>query len=268
MNAVEFRADRDRPHLLHLVADQVIQATIDLDDPTYLDAEYMQRMTYLIDAITPTGQPLRTFHLGGGALAMARYIAATRPRSYQQAVEPSQEIIDQLRRYAPLPRGVKVKIRTGDARTQLEAAPENCYELIITDAFNGARVPAHLTTIEFLQQVKRVLSGGGHYTVNLCDGGKLHYLKSCLAGMAEEFDHLTLMAEPAVLRGRRYGNVVVCAAETALPEDDMRRRAAGAPFPCRVVSGSELAKLIGYAKPFTDATAQASPPPPKTWREH
>lgn len=268
MSVVEFRPDRDRPNMLHLVADQVTQATIDLDDPTYLDAEYMQRMTYLIDAILSAGQPVRTYHLGGGALAMARYIAATRPRSFQQAVEPNQEIIEKLRHDAPLRRGVKVKIRSGDARDELTAAPDDCYELIISDVYERAQVPAHLTTVEFLQQVKRVLRPDGYYTVNLCDSGKMQYVKSCLAAMAAEFDHLVLMAEPAVLRGRRYGNIVVCAADQALPEESMRRRAAGAPFPCRVVSGSELTKYIGHAKPFTDGTAQTSPPPPRTWREN
>ncbi|GAB3646447.1 spermidine synthase [Glycomyces tarimensis] len=266
MNELRFDADPARPNLLHLVADEVVQATVDLDDPSYLDAEYMQRISYLVDAIAPARRPLRVLHLGAGALAMARYVAATRPESYQQAVETNAELVALVRAEAPLPRRVKVKIRHTDAREALEAAPEDCYDLIITDVYDRARVPAHVTTVEFLAEAKRVLRAGGHYAVNLCDSGQMRFLKSALAAMDEVWSHVAVMAEPAILRGRRFGNVVVAAADTALPVEQLRRRCAGAPFPCRMVAGTELTEYIGGAAPATDARAVASPPPPASLR--
>nr|WP_277605757.1 fused MFS/spermidine synthase [Glycomyces sp. L485] len=249
-----------------MVADEVVQASVDLDDPSYLDAEYMQRISYLVDAMAPAKRPLRVLHLGAGALAMARYVAATRPESYQQAVETNQELVALVRAKAPLPRRVKVKIRHTDARQAVEAAPEDCYELIIGDVYDRARVPAHVTTVEFLSEVKRVLRPGGHYAVNLCDGGRMRFLKPALAAMSAVWPHLAIMVEPAIMRGKRFGNVVAVAADAELPAEVLRRRCAGAPFPCRVVAGAELAEYVGGATPATDAAAIASPPPPASLR--
>ncbi|SDL59422.1 hypothetical protein SAMN05216298_4416 [Glycomyces sambucus] len=265
-DALRFDRDPDRPNLLHLVYDEVVQATIDLDDPSYLDAEYMQRIAYLVDAAAGPRRPLRVLHLGAGGLAMARYVAATRPGSYQQAVETNEALIELVRAEAPLPRGVKVKIRRTDAREAVESAPEDSYELVITDVYDGARVPAHVTGTEFLRAADQVLRPGGHYAVNLCDGGHMRFLKPALAAMREVWPHVAVMAEPAVLRGRRFGNVVAVASGVELPVAELRRRCAGAAFPCRVLEGTELREYIGGAAPATDATAIQSPPPPRSLR--
>ncbi|WP_198587194.1 spermidine synthase [Glycomyces xiaoerkulensis] len=266
MSSLRFETHRDRPNLMHLVADGVVQATIDPADPSYLDAEYMQRIAYLVDAMAEPRRPLRVLHLGAGALAMARYVAATRPGSYQQAVETDAELVALVRAEAPLPRRVKVKIRRTDAREALETAPDRCYDLIITDVYERAKVPSHVTTVEFLRQARRVLRPGGHYAVNLCDGGKLRFLKSALAATAEVWEHAAVMAEPAVLRGKRFGNVVAVAAEAEPPLAALRRRCAGAPFPCRVLAGAELTEYLAGARPATDAAALSSPPPPASLR--
>ncbi|MEU6859727.1 fused MFS/spermidine synthase [Glycomyces sp. NPDC046736] len=263
---LRFDRDKDRPSLMHLVADGVVQATVDLDDPSYLDAEYMQRISYLVDAMTEPKRPVRALHLGAGALAMARYVAATRPGSYQQAVETNEALVALVRAEAPLPRGVKVKIRHTDAREAVEAAPEDSYELIITDVYAEARVPAHVTSVEFLRLAHRVLRPGGHYAVNLCDGGQMRFLKPALAAMSAVWPHVAIMSEPAVLRGRRFGNVVAVASDAELPVAALRRRCAGAPFPCRVLEGAELKDYIAGATPATDETAIQSPPPPKSLR--
>src|SRR5919108_5529357 len=83
----ELRPDRDRPRGWTLLIDGAPQSYVDLADPTYLDFAYQRRLGHLADLAAPPGRPLRVLHLGGGALTMARYIAATRPRSTQQVVE-------------------------------------------------------------------------------------------------------------------------------------------------------------------------------------
>lgn len=264
--ALRFDRDSRRPSMLHLVADGVVQATIDLDDPSYLDAEYMQRIAYLVDAAAEPRRPLRALHLGAGGLAMARYVAATRPGSYQQAVETNEALVALVRAEAPLPRGVKVKIRHTDAREAVEGAPEGSYEFIVTDVYADARVPAHVTSAEFLAAARRVLRPGGLYAANLCDGGQMRFLKPALAAMGAVWEHVAVMAEPAVLRGRRFGNVVAAASDAVLPVAELRRRCAGAAFPCRVLEGAELREYLGGAAPATDATAIQSPPPPKSLR--
>jgi hypothetical protein len=73
--------------------------------------------------------------------------------------------------------------------------------------------------------------------------------------------HLAVLAEPAVLRGRRYGNTVLAAARRELPLDRIARLCAGDPFPARVLGTSEAVRAFKGAA-VRDAAAADSPPPP------
>ncbi len=75
-DAVELLADPDRPQAWTLLVGSTPQSYVDLDDPRYLDFEYMQRLGHVVDLAAPEGAPLRVLHLGGGALSLARYVAA------------------------------------------------------------------------------------------------------------------------------------------------------------------------------------------------
>ena len=56
-------------------------AHVDTADPTHLFFEYLRRIGHVADAFAPAGAPVRALHLGGGALTLPRYLAATRPGS-------------------------------------------------------------------------------------------------------------------------------------------------------------------------------------------
>ncbi len=77
----ELIPDRDRARAWTLLVDGAPQSHVDLDDPAYLSFEYQRRLGHVIDLIAPPGKPVHVVHLGGGALTLARYVAATRPRS-------------------------------------------------------------------------------------------------------------------------------------------------------------------------------------------
>lgn len=250
------------PGQVVLAVDDTTQTTLDLNDPSHLVDEYTGHIAYLVDAIGTPGEPLRVLHLGAGGLALARYVAATRPRSYQQAVELSREVIDVVRRDAPLAKGVRVKIRNGDAREELSRAPDECYRVIIADLFHGPVVPAHVTTVEFLSEAARVLTADGHLAVNVCDGGNLRFARGMAAAVGEVFADAAALLEPGIQKGRRFGNVVLFGAKSRLPIDDIGRRAAGANFPSRVLHGREFARFLGGIPAATDATATPSPTPP------
>src|SRR5215813_730597 len=76
-DAVELLADPERPRAWTLLVGGTPQSYVDLDDPLYLDFEYVQRLGHLLDLAAPDSAPLRVLHLGGGALSLARYVAAT-----------------------------------------------------------------------------------------------------------------------------------------------------------------------------------------------
>jgi hypothetical protein len=77
----ELHPDRERPGGWTLLLDGYPQSYVDVGDPGHLEFEYVRRLASVVDLAAPLGEPLSVLHLGGGALTMPRYVAATRPRS-------------------------------------------------------------------------------------------------------------------------------------------------------------------------------------------
>lgn len=255
--------DPDRPCGWTLLLDGAPQSHVDLDDPTHLGFAYQRRIGHLIDLAAPPGRPLQLLHLGGGALTLARYAAATRPRSVQQAVEVDERLTQLVRAELPLERNWRIRVRAGDARAGLAKLPDGWADLVIADVFSGARTPAHLTSVEFLGEVRRVLRPSGTYAANIADGPPLRHLRAQIATAAAVFSERALVADPPVLRGRRFGNGVLIAADHALPVAELTRRSAGDPHTGRVEAGRALDAFTGGARPVRDAVAEPSPEPPE-----
>ena len=263
----ELLRDADRRGAWMLLIDGVPQSHVDLDDPGYLDFEYVRRIGHVIDAAAPAGQPLRVLHLGAGALTLARYVASTRPGSPQLAVEVDAALVDLIRLRLP-PRNPRLRVRVGDARAELERLRPGSFDVVIADVFAGGRTPAHLTSAEFWAAARRVVHGtssgsrDGVVAANVADGAPLAYTRAQVATARSVFPHACLIADAAVLRGRRFGNLVLVASPEPLPVDALTRRTAGDPMPGRVVYGADLTRFTAGAKAVTDATAVTSPAAP------
>ncbi|MFF5189499.1 spermidine synthase [Streptomyces sp. NPDC000345] len=259
--------DRDRARAFTLLIDGAPQSHVDLDDPAYLSFEYQRRLGHVVDLAAPPGRPLHVVHLGGGAFTLARYVAGTRPRSTQQVVERDAALVRLVRRELPLDPGARIRVRSTDAREGLGKVPDGWADLVVADVFSGARTPAHLTSAEFLDEVRRALKPGGFYAANVADGPPLAHLRGQIATAAARFAELALVADPTVLRGKRFGNAVLLASDLPLPVAELTRRAASDPHPGRVEHGRALTDFTGGAVPVTDAAAVASPaPPPSVFR--
>jgi spermidine synthase len=265
----ELVGDPGRPHAWTLLAGGVPQSHVDLDDPRHLELEYMRRLGHLIDLAAPVGTPLRVLHLGGGGLTLARYVAATRAGSSQLAVESEAEIAELVRRRLPLDQAAqpragtgRIGVRVADARAVLEKIPAGSFDVLVADVFAGARTPAHLTSVEFTVAAARVLAPRGIYAANIGDGPPLAHSRGRVAAVRSVFRHACVIAEAALLGGRRFGNLVVVAADHELPVAGLIRRAAADPFPARLVEGAALDRFVGGSMPIIDAHAEPSPAPP------
>ncbi|MEU6368807.1 fused MFS/spermidine synthase [Streptomyces sp. NPDC046931] len=253
--------DRDRAWLL--TVDGAPQSYVDLDAPTHLEFEYARRLGHALDTVAEPGRPLDVLHLGGGGLTLPRYVAATRPGSRQDVVEADRGLLDLVVEHLPLPEGADVRLHPADARAWLEAAPQDSADIVIADVFGGSRVPAHLTTVAYAHAVERVLRADGVYLANLADAAPFAFLRSQLATLAVVFEELALIAEPGVLRGRRFGNAVLVAAHEPLDTAALARRTAADAFPARVEQGAALESFIVAARPVHDENAVPSPVPPE-----
>jgi hypothetical protein len=224
------------------------QSYVDLDDPLRLEFDYVQRLADALEEVAPPGARIRIVHIGGALMTLPRYVAATRPSSAQIVLEPDAELTD--------------FVRAVGGREGIAAMRDDYTDVVVLDAFDGSQVPAELTTVEFFADVRRVLDDGV-LMVNVTDRG-LDYARRVTAAARATFGQVLLSAEPSTLKGRRFGNIVLLAAERALPADALARRSAQSAFPYRVVTEGRLTQLIGGAAPFTDADSAASPPPPAT----
>jgi spermidine synthase len=254
--------DLDRPRAVLLTVDGAPQSYVDLDDPGHLEFEYARRLGHALDTAADPGRPLDAVHLGGGALTLPRYLAATRPGSRQTVVEADRALLALVAEQLPLDPAAGVRTVAGDAREWIAGAPAASTDVVVADVFGGSRVPAHLTTEGFVRDAARVLREPGSYLANLADAAPFTFLRPQLATISAVFGHVCLIAEAAVLRGRRFGNAVVVASRAELPVAALVRRVAGDAFPARVVDGPELRRLIGNARPVQEADAVDSPMPP------
>lgn len=247
-----------------LDVDGTPQSHVDLDDPTHLHFEYIARMGAVIDRLRMPGQPLTAVHLGAGALTLPRYIAHTRPGSRQQVVELEQPLVDLVRESLPLPRGAQVRIRIGDARAVAEKLPPGlvgAVDLVVSDVFAGAQTPAHLTTVEYYRVLARLLGPEGVLLVNVADGAGLAFARRQVATVREVLPEVLLLAEVQLLKGRRFGNIVIAASPAPLPAEWLPRLMAAGPFPAKVAQGAEIDEFARGARVSTDADATPSPRP-------
>ena len=256
--------DRWVPGAFTLVVDGTPQSHVNMDNPSELFFEYVQRIGHVIDQIGLPGEPITAVHLGAGAFTLPRYVEATRPGSRQQVVELESDLVDLVRATLPLPKSAQIRVRHGDAREVLAKFPpglRGTVDLLIVDVFSGARTPAHVTSLEFYKEAATLLKPGGIIAVNVADGPGLAFARGQAATLLEAMKDVAALAETQILKGRRFGNVVMVGSQESLPLDWMPRLLAGGPHPSKVVTGRELREWIAGASVVTDTTATPSPLP-------
>jgi spermidine synthase len=259
--------DRFRPGSQVLIVDGTPQSHVDLDDPRYLSFEYVRRIGHGIDLVAAPGAPITAVHLGGGAFTLPRYVEATRPGSRQQVVEIDSELVGFVREHLPLPKGASIRVRHGDARAVLEKLPpglRGTADVVVVDVFAGARTPAHVTSVEFYTAVAALLSPTGLVAVNVADGAGLAFARSQAATLGQVFADVAIVADPQMLKARRFGNVVAFASNSPLPFERMPRLVASDPVPAKMVTGGELRQFTAGAAVATDQTAVKSPAPARS----
>lgn len=254
--------DVDRKRAWLLTVDGAPQSYVDLDEPTHLEFEYARRLGHVLDTVVAPGHEPDVLHLGGGALTLPRYVAATRPGARQHVVEADRGLLALIGEHLPVADDAGITVHGADAREWLESAAPASADVVIADVFGGSRVPAHLTSTAYAQAAARVLRADGVYLANLADSAPFTFLRSQLATFSAVFEELAVIAEPGVLRGRRFGNAVLVASHHPLDTATLARRTASDAFPARVEHGPALRRFIGAAKPVRDEDAVPSPEPP------
>ncbi len=191
-------------------------------EPRELAFEYMRWIAAFTEKFVGAHldpDTLRVTHLGGAACTMARFFADLWPRSRHTVVELDAKLAELVREWFDIPRAPTVKIRVGEARAVTDSFVAASRDVIIRDVFSGAVTPRPLTTVEFFRGAHASLAPGGLYVANCGDHSDLTGAKAELAGMAEVFAHVAVIADPPMLKGRRYGNIILLASDRELPAE-------------------------------------------------
>lgn len=245
------------------------QSHVDIDDPLHLEFEYMQQFALVLEVYSPKPPgPLGVTHVGGAGLTMARFIEHTRPGSPQIVLEPDAALTAAVRKHLPLSRNARVRVRAQDGASGVRELKDDSADVVIVDAFADGVIPADIVSPQFAADVARVLKPGGLLLANLADEPGFTWATHAFATWMQHFPHAVIVAAQEVLKGRRYGNVVLAASATeTFDVDDVKRAAARAMFPTGVRAGRDLETLMRGAKPF-EPGGQHSPPPPAfgKWR--
>ena len=154
-------ADRWIPGAYTLVVDGTPQSHVNLNDPSQLFFEYIQRMGHVIDQVRMPGEPITAVHLGAGALTLPRYIEATRPGSRQQVVELETDLVDLVRAELPWSRHATIRVRHGDAREVLGKFPAGLHgtvDLLVADPSKAEQRLGWTPTVPFAELVRMMVA--------------------------------------------------------------------------------------------------------------
>jgi spermidine synthase len=245
-------ADPERDSGRVLMLDTLRHSYVDLDDPTYLEFEYVRAIASVADASFPADEPLSALHIGGGGLTLPRYLAEVRPGTTSRVVEVDPGVVDIDREQLGLETSDALRVDVADGRVGLAEEPAGERDLVVGDAFGGLSVPWQLTTREALELADRALADDGVYAVNLIDNPPLGFVRAELATLREVFDHVVLLARVPVLTGEDGGNVIAVASQQPLDAAGIAAAMTDKDLAWRATEGADLDAFVGDAEVLTD----------------
>lgn len=235
-----------------LVLDGLRHSYVDLADPTRLRFPYTRRMADGLDSFRPPRRPIRALWIGGGGFTLPRYVSATRSGSSNVVLELDPNVVKVARRGLGLRTGPRLRVRTGDARVLVREEPARAYDVVVGDAYAGRSVPWHLTTREFMSDVRRRLAPGGIYTMNCIDAGRTRFVRSEAATLRSVFAHVALEARfgrPAAGLGE---NFVFFASDEPLPLRALAAASGARHDGEELLDEAALARFVGDTRALRD----------------
>ena len=249
--AILFRADTQYHRITvtegdgarHLRFDHSHQSAISIDDPYESRIRYPDYM-HLAMALKPDAARVLVLGLGGGAITKRFW--RDYPGVSVDSVEIDPVVVDVARKYFWLPEDERSRVFVEDARRYVQATDET-YDIVIVDAYYSDALPFHLTTEEFLTEVKGVMAPDGVIAYNVissAEGSGSDLFRSMYRTAQGVWDDIWVfpigIGEDGVTGTRR--NIIVLATDTRVSEDELRDR-----IKSRVDGAVSIAGFAGMA---------------------
>lgn len=148
------------------------QSSIDVTDLNRHLQDYT-RLTFSGLLYNPEPKNILIIGLGGGIIP--RQMHNLFPDSKISVVEIDPEVVMTAKKYFHFKPGKNLRVHVADGRVfvKRQARTAAQYDFILLDAFNNEYIPFHLTTLEFLQEVKNILTPQGIVVANIFYNNKL-----------------------------------------------------------------------------------------------
>jgi spermidine synthase len=211
---------------------------VDLADRTHLEFDYLRWIRLVLRAY----RARRILHVGGGACALPRALAAADPDGRQEVCEVDSEVLALAREHLGLRPAPGLRIHQTDGRAYVAGLRDSSWDAVVVDAFVGAAVPPHLITVQALRDLARVAPLA---LVNVVDSRAAPVVRRVAAGLAAAY--------PVVWGlGARGGNTVVAGTRGRRDLDAIAARGLADPSPARLIGPSAMARLVGGTSPLRD----------------
>jgi hypothetical protein len=218
---------------------------IDLADPSHLEFDYLRWMRIVLR----TAGAQRILHIGGGACALARALAAEFPAGRREVCEADADVLAIAREHLGLRRTPGLRVRHAEGRALIARQPDASWDAVAIDAFLAATVPRQLITLEAATDLGRVAPLA---LINVLDDRAAREIHAVAAGLARGYRRVWAL-------GARAGNTIVVGSARPLDLDRIAAEAVADPSPARLTRPETMARLISGEVPLRDEGVGAAP---------
>ncbi len=165
------------------------QSLVKPGDPDYLGLPYTRAAVVGL-ALSEETRRILVVGLGGGTLPM--FLRKYYPDATLDAVDIDSDVVDVAKKFFGFREDELMRAHVADGRRFIEQS-RRPYDVIFLDAFSSDSIPAHLTTQEFLQAVRRAVTPGGVVIANVWGRYYNPLYDSMVRTYQEVFDELFIL---------------------------------------------------------------------------
>jgi spermidine synthase len=191
-----------------------IQGGIYIDNPDLLLFEYTQNS--FISLAFLDWEPKDVLFVGLGSGSMPRYFHRYYPAAEVDVVELDPDILHVAEQYFSFQKTPGMKVHIQDGRMFIKRVKKQ-YDMIFLDAYKDDFIPFHLTTTEFLQEVKKKLKKGGVVVSNISSPFRNKFFYSMIETCKTVFPHLYIIKGSKAIN--YTNNYVFIATESSTQEN-------------------------------------------------
>ena len=196
---------------------QFIQSKMYLDSDE-LASEYA-KYYHLVRYFKPDFQ--KTLLIGGAGYSFPKEFLKTYPNKQIEVVEIDPQMTEIAKKYFNLHESPNLQITHEDGRIFLNRAESDKYDAVFFDAFSSLfSVPFHLTTIEAVSQINRVLKPDGVVIFNIggaIKGNSSRFVQAELATYKQIFPQVSLFKVRPERADEEVQNLIIVALKTEKP---------------------------------------------------